>query len=70
MTSFIPPTPVSLSDQDFELPALPLGVARVHPEEIGGEQRGLVASGPGADFEHDVLGVVRILRDEQDPQFG
>ena len=43
----------------LELPALALGVARVHAEQVGGEQRRFVAAGAGADFEDDVLLVVR-----------
>ena len=41
-----------------------LGVAAVHPEQLGGEERRLVATGTGADLEHDVAFVVRILRDQ------
>ena len=66
MTSLMPPTPLSLMVQHLDLPALTLGVARVHPEQVRGEERRFVAAGAGADFEHDVLGVVGILRDEQD----
>ncbi len=51
-------------------PPLPLGELAVHPEELGREKPGLVAAGAGADFEHDILRVVRILRDEQDLQVG
>ena len=50
----------------LEAPAVALGVHAVHPEQLGGEERRLVAAGAGADLEHDVLLVVRILRDEQD----
>ena len=70
MTSFKPPTPLSLLRQHVDLPALPLGVARVHAEEVGREERRFVAAGAGADFEDDVLRVVRILRDEQHLQLG
>ena len=49
---------------------MPLGVARVHAEEIGGEERRLVAAGPGADLDDDVLVVVRVLRDEQGAELG
>ena len=58
----------SLTSSDFHLPALRFGVARVHAEDLGGEQRGLVAAGAGADFEHDVLLVVGILGQQQDLQ--
>jgi hypothetical protein len=37
--------------QNLDLPALALGVARIHAEEVAGEQRRLVAAGAGADFE-------------------
>ena len=45
--------------EDVDLPALALGVARVHAEQIAGEQRRFVAAGAGADFEDHVLLVVR-----------
>ena len=35
----------------LERPALRLGVAPVHLEEVAGEERGLVAAGPGADLD-------------------
>src|SRR6476661_7661148 len=38
----------------LDLPALQAGEALVHPEQIAGEQRGLVAAGAGADFQHHV----------------
>ena len=51
-------------------PPLPVGVAAVHAEELGGEERGLVAAGAGADLEHHVAAVVRILRGELAAQLG
>ena len=36
---------------DFGLPALKLAIALIHLEQIGREQRGLVAAGAGADFD-------------------
>ena len=42
-----------------------LAEARVHAEEIGGEQRGLVAAGAGAKLDDRVAVVERIARDEQ-----
>ena len=42
------------SRHHLDLPALALGVARVHAEQVAGEQRRLVAAGAGADFEEDV----------------
>ena len=37
---------------ELDLPALGLGIALVHPEQVAGEQGGLVAAGAGADLEH------------------
>ena len=54
----------------LEAPALALGEPAVHAEQIAGEQRRLVAASAGADFEHDVLLVVRILRNEQQLELG
>ena len=53
---------------DFHVPVLRFGVARVHAEDFGREQRGFVAARAGADFEHDVLFVVGILGQQQDLQ--
>jgi hypothetical protein len=47
--------------EDLEAPAMLGGVALVHAEEIGGEQRRLVAAGAGADLEDGVLLVGRVL---------
>ena len=38
-----------------------LGKARVHAENLGHKERGLVAAGAGADFQDDVLLVIGIL---------
>ena len=46
---------------DLEAPAVLGGVALVHAEQIGGEQRRLVAAGAGADFQDGVLLVGRVL---------
>ena len=51
--------------QDFQLPALALGVARVHAEQVAGEDRRLVAAGAGAHFQEDIAFVARILRNQQ-----
>jgi hypothetical protein len=51
--------------EQLDLPAPPLGEARVHAEEIGGEQGRLLAARAGADLEQDVLVVVGILGHEQ-----
>ena len=52
----------------LELPATPLGVARVHAQQVGREERGLVPAGAGADLEHHVLVVVGILGHQQQPE--
>ena len=49
---------------DLDLPALALGITRVHAEEIGSEQRRLITAGTGADFEKDVALVVGIFRQQ------
>ncbi len=54
--------------QHFHLPALRFGIALVHAEDLGREQRGFVAAGAGADFQDDVLLVVGILGQQQDLQ--
>src|ERR1700686_2496539 len=46
--------------EHFEAPALPLRVTRVHPEQIGGEEGGLVTAGARADLDDDVALVIRI----------
>ena len=50
--------------EEFDTPPLTLGVARVHAEKVGGENRGLVSAGSGPDLHNDVLFVGRILRQE------
>src|SRR5439155_21817494 len=52
---------------DLDLPAAPLGVAGVHAEQVGGEQRRLVAALALAQLEDDVLRVVRVARQQQEP---
>ena len=68
MTSLKPPPSVSEIESGSIFQPPPFGVARVHAVEIGGEQRGLVAAGAGADLEDHVLLVVGILRSQQDPE--
>ena len=53
---------------DLDPPALELGVARIHAEEVAGEERGLVAARAGADLEDGALLVRLVLRQEQDAQ--
>ena len=62
MASLMPPMPVSLQAQDLGREAVPLGVAQVHPQELGREEGGLVAAGAGADLQDDVALVVRVAR--------
>src|SRR4051794_19758763 len=42
-----------------------LGVPEIHPEQLLGEQRGLLATGPCPDLEDDVAVVVRIARQQE-----
>ena len=70
MTSLMPPWPVRFMEIDVHLPALALREARVHAEDLGREERGLVAAGAGADLEQDVLLVVRVLGDEEEADLG
>jgi len=51
--------------EDVHLPSPPLAKARVHPEEIGGEQRGFIPSGSGADFYDGIAIVERIVGGQQ-----
>jgi hypothetical protein len=64
-TSLTPPA--SDSDRSITSTRQPRrsAIAAVHAEELGGEERRLVAAGAGADLEDDVLAVVRVLRDER-----
>ena len=55
---------------DLDLPALTLGIARVHAEQVRREQRRLVAARAGADFEEDVALVVGIPGQQHRLQFG
>src|SRR5207249_1923590 len=51
--------------QHLDAPAVPLGVAAVHAEELGAEETRLLAARPGADLEHHVALVVRVARQEE-----
>ena len=63
--------PGALADRDqVELPAPPLRVAGIHPEQVAGEEGRLVAAGAGADLEDHVTVVVRVARHEQPPELG
>ena len=54
---------------DLGLPAALLGVAAVHAEQIGCEQRRLVAAGAGAHLQDGALVVGRVLGEEMQAQF-
>jgi hypothetical protein len=51
--------------QDLGLPAAPLGVTLVHPQQVPGEQRGFLAAFPRLDLEDGVAVVVGVARHEQ-----
>src|SRR3569833_4661575 len=53
---------------DFDLPALALGVTRVHAIKITREQCGLVPAGARADLQKDVAAVEWIGR-QQEPAY-
>ena len=53
---------------DLGLPAHPLGVAQVHPQQVAGEQRRLLAALPRLDLDDDVLVVVGVARQQQQAQ--
>ena len=58
--------PVSLAVRISRLPAMPLGVADVHAEQLGREERRLLAAGAGADLDDDVAVVVGVARQQLD----
>src|SRR5450432_3687701 len=51
------------------LPALPLGVAQVHPHQVAGEQRRLLTALTGLDLKDHVLAVVGVAGYQQGAQF-
>ncbi len=51
--------------QYLDLPAVLLGKALVHAEDLGGKERGLIAAGAGADFQDYILLVVGVCGQEQ-----
>ena len=51
MISLKPPSSVGDHVEDFDLPAVVLGVVLVHFVEVAGEQGRLLAAGAGADFQ-------------------
>src|SRR5437867_1925106 len=64
-----PADPRRVQRQGLDSPASLLGVAGIHPEDLRGEQAGLVPAGACADLEDDVFLVVGIARGEQAAQF-
>src|SRR5229473_5459983 len=52
--------------QDFDFPAQRFRVARIHTEEIAGEDGRLVAAGAGANFDDDAPFVIGIFREKQE----
>jgi hypothetical protein len=67
---FLVPTHFALALRNqFDLPALTLGITEIHPEQIAGEQRGFVATGAGPYFQKDIPLVVGILRQQLSLQF-
>ena len=47
-------------------PTLRLDILGVHTHQVAGEQSRLVATRTASNFEHGVLGILRIFRDEQE----
>jgi hypothetical protein len=54
--------------QHLGAPALALREAQVHPQQVAGEQRGLLTALAGLDLQDDVAIVVRVTRDQQAAQ--
>jgi hypothetical protein len=53
---------------DLDLPALQVGIAGVHAQEIPGEEGRLIAAGAGADFEDSALLVRLVLGQQHEAQ--
>ena len=51
--------------QDLRREPVARGIAQVHPQQLGGEQGGFLATRAGPDLEDDVAVVVRVARQEQ-----
>ena len=51
-------------------PATDLGVSQVHAQEVGGEEGGLGATGPGPHLQEDVTLIVGVRWDQQALQLG
>src|SRR3954454_7285107 len=59
---------VALADRELlDLEPAPLGVAREHPEEIGGKEPRLIAAGSGPDLDDHILVIGRVGFDHREP---
>ena len=61
----IPPRSDSVGVEHLGPPAAPLGVAQVHPQQVAGEQRRLLAALARLDLDDHVLVVGRVARQQQ-----
>ena len=50
--------------QGFDLPTLLLAIAGIHPKQIAGEDRGLIAAGASSDLEKNIARIAWIDRDQ------
>mmetsp|Transcript_23803 Transcript_23803/g.42889 ORF Transcript_23803/g.42889 Transcript_23803/m.42889 type:complete len:276 (+) Transcript_23803:2041-2868(+) len=55
---------------DLHAPALPFGIALVHPQKVARKQRRFVAARPGTDLQHRRAGIRRVLGQERQLQRG
>ena len=55
--------------QDLQIPALFLGIALIHPEQVAGKNCGFVAARAGADLEEYIVVVMWIPGHEMGHQF-
>ena len=62
-----PPAVPSLDRQDFDLPALPLGVFDVHAEQVAGEQGRFVPARARPDLDDRAALVGGVLGQERNP---
>ena len=66
IASLMPPMPVSLRLMRSVCEPVLLRVARVHAQQLGREQRRLLAAGAGPDLDDDVAVVVGVAREQRD----
>src|SRR5262249_9820550 len=50
---------------ELRLPAMPLGIAEIHAQELRGKERGLLSPGAGPDLEDHVALVRRVARQQE-----